>query len=299
MTTPPIKNNTTTSPSEENMREAGMSIAVGAQGAGKTYKTMHVVVDYIEHKPEIGVRGGKVLIYDTNGEYTPTQFAENGLPNVNIRTIRMRDVAAWSRSDVNEIRRIDAKDLAIPDKRAHVEYIIKNCRTCLVVLEDINTYILNVTFMEKMIGSLVNLRHRALDIIVSYQSLRAIEPRMFQNSRWIRLNYQSTTSVDKIEGKLNNPELFEIAIMLVTMKYRGLGGFIKDERFFVYIVYLKNKIKGPFSRREFFTVCQKFARTSKTDVIKHMTMNDLTDIKEATDSYAKQLFDQYYGNPIV
>jgi hypothetical protein len=97
----------------DNIREAGMCVCAGAQGTGKTYQTMHTIKAYIKDKIDIKVKGRKVLIYDTNGEYTQNQFERNNIPNFQVKSIAIRDVGAWSRSNLSECRRIDAKDLGI------------------------------------------------------------------------------------------------------------------------------------------------------------------------------------------
>ena len=53
------------------------------------------------------MKGRKILIMDTNGEYTVDQFEKNGHPNFPVKTIGVKDVAAWSRSSLVECRRID------------------------------------------------------------------------------------------------------------------------------------------------------------------------------------------------
>ena len=55
-------------------REAGMMITTGVQGVGKTFQNMHVIKDYVKDKFYVKVKGRKCLIFDTNGEYTKTQF---------------------------------------------------------------------------------------------------------------------------------------------------------------------------------------------------------------------------------
>jgi hypothetical protein len=279
----------------DNIREAGMCVCAGAQGTGKTYQTMHTIKAYIKDKIDIKVKGRKVLIYDTNGEYTQNQFERNNIPNFQVKSIAIRDVGAWSRSNLSECRRIDAKDLGIKEKKEHVKYILKECRNCLVVLEDINTYILQVSFMEDIVGGLVNLRHRALDVIVSYQSLRAVEPRMFQNARWIRLNYQTTGigALKKIEDKIPYLSLLYIALLLVKKQYES-----GNKRFHCYIHSFDQKIKGNFSRKDFYDACLMYCRLHKNEIKEHMVLYDFDNEKEALEDLAKNYFDKFFGNSI-
>ena len=90
--------------------------------------------------------------------------------------------------------------------------------------------------MEDIVSGLVNLRHRACDVLISYQSLRPVEPRIWQNSRWIRMHYQAD-NVNDIKNKLPNVTLFKIAQIMVNNRY-----FNGDKRFFIYIYNFQNKI---------------------------------------------------------
>jgi hypothetical protein len=179
---------------------------------------MQVISQYVKDKLHNKVRGRKCLIFDTNGEYTTEQFAANGIANFDVKRIAISDVAQWCRTDVQECRRIDGKHLSLKAKRECVEHLLSATVNCFLILEDYNTYILSATFMEEIIGGIVNLRHKAVDVIVSYQSLRAVEPRIWQNARWVKLFYMAS-SVDEIKNKVTNPTLFRIAQLIVNNRY--------------------------------------------------------------------------------
>ncbi len=274
---------------EIKSREAGMMAITGIQGVGKTYQGMHTIADYVRDKPKTKVRGRKCLIFDTNGEYTPDQFEKNGIKGFKITRIALSDVDAWCHTENSECRRIDAKNLGIKEKKEAVEYLLKVYKNGMLVLEDINTYILSVTFMEEIVGGLVNLRHRAVDVMISYQSLRPVEPRIWQNSRWVRMHYQAD-NVNDIKNKVTNPTLFKIAQLLVNEKY--FGG---DKRFFVYIHSFANKIQGKFTKQDFEQACKKYLSTNKKYIKEYQQMNDCS-MDEALDGQVQQYIDQYYGN---
>jgi hypothetical protein len=90
-------------------REAGMMCITGVQGVGKTYLNQHIIYDYCRDKPSIKVRGRKALIFDTNGEYTKTQFEKNGISNFEAKVISLKDISNWSKDPNIECRRIEAK----------------------------------------------------------------------------------------------------------------------------------------------------------------------------------------------
>lgn len=272
---------------KENSREAGMMVATGVQGVGKTYLNMHIIGDYVKDKPKTRVTGRKCLIFDTNGEYTPEQFAKNGVPNMKITRIALGDVEQWCRTENSECRRVDAKNLGISDKKTAVEYLLKVYKNGMLVLEDINTYIISVTFMEEIVGGLVNLRHRAVDVMISYQSLRPVEPRIWQNSRWVRMHYQADNVMD-IKGKVTNVTLFKIAQLLVNQRY-----FNGDKHFYIYIHNFANKLSGAFSKKEFEDACEKYLNSNKKYLREFKEMNNCSN-DEAISGMIKQYTGQYY-----
>lgn len=274
---------------KSKQREAGMMTIAGVQGVGKTYGNMHIYKEYVSDKFHNGVKGRKLLILDTNGEYTEEQFAANNIPNFSVKRIAMKDIAEWGRSNVVECRRVDAKNLSIKEKKECLEYILKVLRTSGLGVEDLNSYILAVTHMEDVVGSLVNLRHRAVDVLISYQSLRPVEPRIFQNSRWIKLFHQ-VDSVNSVKNKISNIALFRIAQIIVDTRY-----FSGDKRFHVYIHNFLNKIEGDFTKKEFLNACDKYVSANKKDVKDYKEMHNCT-MEEATLELIKRYYREYWGN---
>jgi len=268
-------------------REAGMMVITGVQGVGKTYLNMHVIKDYVKDKFYNKVKGRKCLIFDTNGEYTESQFDRNDISNFNVRRISLKDVEDWSRTENQECRRIEAKNFSIKEKKEAVEFLLKIYRNGMLVLEDINTYILSVTFMEEIVGGLVNLRHRAVDVMISYQSLRPVEPRIWQNSRWIRMHYQAD-NVNDIKNKVTNPTLFKLAQIIVNNRY-----FNGDKRFFVYIHNFANKIQGKFTKKEFEDACRQYLNTNKKYIKEYKDMHNV-DYDGAIEGQVNQYVKEYY-----
>lgn len=272
-------------------REAGMLVTTGIQGVGKSYQNMYVIRDYVKDKFYNKVRGRKCLIFDTNGEYTAEQFQKNDIENFAPKRIALKDVPEWSRANIAECRRIDAKNVSIPQKKEIIEFLLHRdtYRNGMLVLEDINTYILSVTHMEEIVGGLVNLRHRAVDVLVSYQSLRPVEPRIWQNARWIRMHYQAD-NVSDIKGKVANPTLMKIAQLIVNNRY-----FNGDKRFFLYIHNFANKVEGKFTKQEFDEACVQYLNSNKKYIREYKEIK-MCSQEEAIRGLCQQYFDQYYGN---
>lgn len=277
----------------EGDRECGMMLATAIQGAGKTYQNMHLIAKYVKDKIHSKVKGRKSLIFDSNGEYTTEEFAKNGIPNFTARTLALKDVRAWCRDPKvpSECRRIDAKSLSIQQKKDALEYIIANVVNCQLVLEDINGYILRVTNMEEIVGRIIKLRHIGVDIVTSFQSARAVEPRLWQNSRWIRLHFISE-NMDEIKDKLTNYNLFKIAQIIINKRYEE-----GDIRFFLYITGFGRKIEGPELRlEEWREGCRRFFRLKKTEVKEHSLLNECSE-DESRERLIDQYTRMYYDNP--
>jgi len=275
---------------EKPQRETGMMAVTGLQGVGKTYLNMYIIKDYVKDKFYNKVAGRKCLIMDTNGEYTASQFKKNDIDNVNPRTISVKDIPAWCRTSGGEVRRINAKNIGLEEKIKIIEYVIEHFRNGMLVLEDINTYILNVTHLKEIVSGLVNLRHRAVDILISYQSARAVEPRIWQNARWVRMHYQADNMND-IKGKLPNVQMYKIAQILVNNRY-----FNGDKRFYVYVHNFANKIEGAFTKTEFETACSQFLSSNKREVKEFQEMYDKRNFEEAKSLLVNQYLEMYYGN---
>lgn len=287
-TIPTTSNPPTTSSSNE--RETGMMCTTGVQGVGKTYQNMHIISKYVTDKLDTKVKGRKVLIYDTNGEYTEQEFINNKIYNIKPKLIALKDVEAFGYSNLIEVRRIDAKHLTIDEKQAVLEFVLRLYKNGLFVVEDVNTYILQMHHLKEVIGRLVNLRHRAADVLISYQSLRAVEPRVWANSRWVRMHFQAD-KVDDIKGKITNPELYKIAQIMVNHRYHN--GY---ERFFVYITHSGQKIMGQFTRKEYEASCRKFLNMNTKIVHEYESTNNCT-TAQAYEGLIAQYYKMYYNNP--
>ena len=119
-------------------REAGMSVAVGSQGVGKSWKTKMLIYDMVKGDMALGTKGSKVIVMDTNGEYTDAEFDKMGMKGFTSRKIALDDVQSWCLSPLVECRRIDAKSLSMDKKLETLEYLIKVCRDVVLIIDDIN-----------------------------------------------------------------------------------------------------------------------------------------------------------------
>jgi hypothetical protein len=143
--------------------------------------------------------------------------------------------------------------------------------------------------MKNIVSAVVNLRHKGVDVIISYQSLRAVEPRILSNSKWIRLHHSLGDIMD-IKGKLDAPDVAKIAQLIINTRYRS-----GDTRFFLYIYNANQKARGDFSEDEFKKATKQFLSLKPKKVRDFMNMMGVS--KEAAyNGMVDELFDLYYGN---
>lgn len=234
-------------------REPLLMCVTGKKGVGKTYQTLHLISDYVKDDLTTGQKGRKVLIFDTNGEYTDESIQRCGL-NFSIKKIALKDVATYSKINKVEVRRVNGATMDLNQKIEALSIIMNSFRGGLLVIEDINSYLLSVTHQAKILGIICTVRHRDLDVIAHFQSLKPLEPRMWQNTNVIRFHKQSDNINDSAyRNKIPNFELMAIAANIVDNKFKS-----GDQRFFLYVYLSDDYITGEFSNAEFDTAARDY-----------------------------------------
>lgn len=277
------------------MREPYMIVATGTKGVGKTYQTCQVIQNYIQDNPSTGKKGRKVLIYDVNMEYTAESFADNNV-SFTAPVLDIKNLRKWSRQERPEVRRIIPKDekgniISGEGLITLLTEILNNFRGGLLVLEDINSYLMGNSVQE-VIAVMCTNRHRDLDIYIHLQSTSAITTRMWANANFTRFHKQAD-SMDRIINRVPNPELYLITEKLVNQKY------LYDKRFFCYVDNQLMKIKGKFSLLDFQKACYAYLLDNPRLITNKMKMfpRDKEARNKAVALLIKELF-KYYGNQI-
>ena len=257
---------------QQDDRECNMTACVGSQGAGKTRYNQYLIRDYCTDNLSTRVKGRKCLILDSNGEFSDSQWIKNGINNFKAKTLALKDIPAFSSpKHPIECRRVDMKHLGISQKLEVLTYAINNFKNGLLVGEDLNGYVLNLTHLEEIIGRMVSLRHRGLDVILSFQRLRAINPVIYGNSRYIRYHHQ-LDNVFTVGNKISNPELFKIAQLIENNRYES-----GDIYFYLFINQLGNKIEGEFTQEEFDHACKQYLNIQQKELKEYMRMHKVNE----------------------
>lgn len=265
------------------LREPKLICASGMKGVGKTFSTNLLIRKYVKNNPSTGKKGRKVLIYDINMEYT------------DYKALAIKDIPRFTRQKRVEVRRIlpvndDGREASLSEMLEILTRIINNYRGGMLILEDINRYLVQSKTTD-VIGLLATNRHRDLDIICHFQSLSALDPRMWQNVTEVRFHMQ-TDDIDRYRRRIPNYELFKIAQCLVRYKYLKAG----DKRFFCYVAVADNYITGDFSQKDFHIACQDYLQinTTKVNQVSKKYGKGLEADAKAKQVISQELFQMYY-----
>ena len=245
-------------------REAGMTVASGFQGTGKTYNTLRSIIRYLHIHPD-----RKALILDINGEYTLPECRKHGC-DINIPTLALDpyEIQRFSAHETERIRRIVPVDkfgnrLNIQGMKEAMSIILDNFRKGLFLAEDMNKYVTQVRHVEEVLSRFISLRHSNLDVILHLQSISKLDPTMWENTKYVRMHYQND-NVSRIENRLPDYPLFKVAQLIINRQYNEL----KNQRFYLWIDLLKGRIDATYSglsEKEFAIGFYRYLTIEKTE----------------------------------
>lgn len=237
-------------------REPKLIAAVGKKGVGKSYATNKMMQQYVLGNPSKGVWGRKVLILDVNDEYT--QY----------KAIALKDVAFFSVHPKLEIRRVrpfhdNGKRMGLDDLAQALFVILETYRNGLLLIEDVNKYISD-TMPNDLIGAICTNRHIGLDIILHYQSIGRITPKVWQNLNILRF-HKCTDSVEKHKKKYEDKfEFLFLAESMINYCYYQLD----QKRFYLNVDIDDEKIFGNYTEKLFDYAMNEYLNRNYTELIK-------------------------------
>ncbi|GIW70423.1 MAG: hypothetical protein KatS3mg101_1170 [Patescibacteria group bacterium] len=158
------------------MREPALMTVIGAKGTGKTYTTRKELAAQVK-------RGRKVLIYDASLDPELSHYRP-------IAPDYIQEYAFYKGPAIVRVPAIDkhGNELATSEKVELLKQILQSYRNGILLLEDFNKYVTDATELKELLGVITTNRHKNLDIILHYQSLRAVYTRIFQNSTIFRMH---------------------------------------------------------------------------------------------------------------
>lgn len=216
------------------LREPTLEVAIGFRGVGKTYTLNEIAEDYIKklRRP--------VLVFDVNNEYgssnlpgyKPIDF-DILEPNEYIRSEQIRNIKAPGKYRILPFKKnrqpMSARELLLTGQTILAYY-----RNGMMVLEDINKYTAS-NFKQEFIGTFIGLRHLGVDLVVHFQSLHAIPPKVWDNMEYLRW-HKCSEKIVKYKRHISNFELFSIAECVVDTNYQ------RDQHYYLWLNTMNEKL---------------------------------------------------------
>lgn len=284
-------------------REALLGIAVGRKGVGKTYATLEIVAQYLT-----GTAGGskprKVLILDTNNEYTNIKQDHNNPMFPEVKAIRLEDVGKFTYHPKIEARRVsvlkpEGGKMNLVEIQQALDYILAHYQNGLLIIEDINKFVSD-SLPNDLIGSIATQRHVSVDVITHFQSIgKSANPKLWANCNWLRY-HKCDDTVERHKNKFGgNVEHLKVLEKMVDINYKN-----GNKRFFAYLDKDYGTIKGNFNKAQFQKAIEKYLEDNYSIVKKevgrkhlHSGENVFKSHKQAVEHLIKRLMKDYYGNP--
>ncbi len=242
---------------EDLERDPMVMLVCGEMGVGKTYRSNLEIKHYMKDKPETGKKGRKVLAFDVNGRDYPT-----------FRTVSPNHLKALTKIAPRRILPFnkDGSPMTDNEKKEVVEKILKHYKNGMVILDDIDSYMAGAKG-QSMIGALVTVRHKGIDILLSHQSISKVTTTEWEACTWLRLHHQ-VDDVTRYKDRIPKYQLVRIAQLIVDEQYdlcarAHAEGKLTDfefkvhKSFFVYVNMRGQKITG-CSRSAFIRACKRF-----------------------------------------
>lgn len=259
----------------EDEREPCLMAVAGEKGVGKSFTTQKEIERYIQ------VQKRPVVIFDVNMEVIYKQY----------KTIMPFDVPKLEGAEIRRVVPITKKGVPmdIKQKTKLLIYLLKSCKNKLLLIEDINNYVVS-TRIQAILGLITTNRHRGQDIILHVQSLAKLDPTLYENTNIFRLHHQKD-NVARYKDKIPNIEVFTIAKNLVDNEYNK-----GNIRFYAYLTD-KHKIIGNFNKEQFNEACLLYLRKNKSEIadLKAELDNENATKEEVIALYLKKC-ERYYGN---
>lgn len=275
-------------------RQPLLTVVCGMKGVGKTYQGVKDIDRYVTDNPKTGKRGRKALILDFNNEESYQKY-KAVLPKY-IKTLTEPRARRIPPFDEN------GKQYDLDKMKVVAEYAIFNFKNGLLVLEDIDKYMVGAKG-KSLIGAMTTNRHSGMDIVITHQSVSKVTQTEWQNAAFVRLHHQ-LDDVDRIADALPNYPLMKIAQIIVDRRYyeavrqfKELGAISDDEfkkrrSFFVYVDMMEHKIIGG-TQDEFKAAVMEFIRMNPRLISKRMKVGDALGRSLNKDEAMRSLFSDY------
>mgnify|MGYP003110271296 FL=1 len=268
-------------------REPKLGVAVGKKGIGKSYTTEQVMAQYVQGNQSAKPR--RVLILDVNDEYEA------------VKAIAIKDIALFSLHPKIEARRIrpyneDGSKMGLRDIADVLFICLENYRGGLLLIEDINKYVSD-HLPNDVVGAICTNRHSDLDIVMHFQSIGRVTPKIWQNLNWLRF-HKNSDSVDRHQKKFQDKyDFLKIAEIMINQQY-----FDGDKYFHLYVDLDEEVILGKYTPKMMKDAIDEFVSENYNRLVKpKLNRRDeygrvSAEPKKVIREVKDRLFKLHYGN---
>ena len=269
------------------MREPKLGVAVGKKGIGKSFTTEQLLADYV--KGGKGVKPRRVLILDVNDEYEY------------VKAMSINDIALFSLHPKIEVRRIrpynqDGSKMGLREIADVLFTCLEHFRGGLLLIEDINKYVSDY-LPNDLVGAICTNRHADLDIIMHFQSIGRVTPKIWQNLNWIRF-HKNSDSVDRHQKKFQDKyDYLKLAEIMVNEEY-----FKGNKYFYLYVDLDDEVILGEYEPIMLKQAIDEYVSLNYNKLVKPKLnrRDDLGNVvaepKKVIREVKDRMFIQHYGN---
>jgi hypothetical protein len=218
------------------LREPTLEVAIGFRGVGKTFTFDSISNDYVRELKR------PILVVDVNNEFEDRNrlFGYKAIDfditekDGFVRAEQIRNIKAPGKYRIIPYKK-NRQPMTINELLLTAQTVVSYFRNGLVLLEDLNKYT-NSHFKQEFIGTFIGLRHVGVDLVLHFQSLHAIPPKVWDGMQHLRW-HKCAEKIIKYKDHVTNYELFAIAEAIVDYKYRS------NQRYFLWLDALENKIR--------------------------------------------------------
>ncbi|MDW3191937.1 MAG: hypothetical protein R8G66_06220 [Cytophagales bacterium] len=256
---------------EDLERQPMIMLICGMMGVGKSYRNHQEFKQYMTDNPQTGKVGRKILAFDTNDDDFPDW-----------KTVSPDHIKALTKVSPRRIRPYNKDGSPMDDdqKREVVDKIMRYFKNGLIVLDDIDNYMVGAK-SQSMIGAMVTVRHKGVDVILGHQSVAKITTTEWQTCTWLRLHHQ-VDDVKRYKERIPKYRLVRIAQHIVDEQYDlavtayenqqiEKQEYLARKSFFVYVNMPEQKIVG-CSRKAFIRAAKKYIDQEENGLIRMMLL---------------------------
>ncbi|WP_299459061.1 hypothetical protein [uncultured Microscilla sp.] len=256
------------------VRTRGIEVAIGEQGVGKTFVAVNYAEAYTKKHNE------PVVVFDPNREKAYAHWEE----------VKLADVPYLTGQGCYRVSPVDEYGEHTDNLLPILLYLLKWFSNGLLIAEDINTISVGLA-THALIKVIVNVRHKGLDLLLNFQSPRAVAPRILDNLKWIRLHKSAS-----FKKTVENYESKRIAELIIRQQVKE-GNY----RCYLYLDHAKNLIKGAsnhqikMAAREYLT--ENISQVKQTIYVKLKIKKDSETAREKALNYylkEKNYFQPYF-----